>query len=68
MILTSARHLQEQKGVDSRTWSTSREGSSHIMSPSTEATMNTPKPTSSSRFGGLSLPGLSFLRATPTLS
>ncbi|PAN16756.1 hypothetical protein PAHAL_3G084000 [Panicum hallii] len=61
-----AEALQEQKGV-SRTWSTSREGLSLVMSTSTETSMNTANPTSSSRFGGLRLPGLSFFRA-PALS
>ncbi|PUZ63578.1 hypothetical protein GQ55_3G079300 [Panicum hallii var. hallii] len=61
-----AEALQEQKGV-SRTWSTSREGLSLVMSTSTETSMDTANPTSSSRFGGLRLPGLSFFRA-PALS
>ncbi|KAG2615796.1 uncharacterized protein LOC120667094 [Panicum virgatum] len=61
-----AEALQEKKGV-SRTWSTSREGLSLVMSTSTETSTNTANPTSSSRFGGLRLPGLSFFRA-PALS
>nr|CAB3463556.1 unnamed protein product [Digitaria exilis] len=63
-----AEALQDQKG--SRTCSTNREGSSHVMASSNQASMNTPNPTSSSRFGGLRLPlpGLSFLRASSALS
>ncbi|RLN30017.1 hypothetical protein C2845_PM05G09620 [Panicum miliaceum] len=63
---SSERIVREQKGV-SRTWSTSGEGLSPVMPTSTETRTNTANPTSSSRFGGLRLPGLSFFRA-PALS
>ncbi|CAN6326346.1 unnamed protein product [Urochloa humidicola] len=61
---------EDQKGIVSQTLSTSRrEGSTHVMSSSTEASMNTPKPTSSSRFGGLwGLGGFGFHRASAALS
>ncbi|CAN6340387.1 unnamed protein product [Urochloa humidicola] len=61
--------LQDQKGIVSQTLPTSRrEGSTHVMSSLTEASMNTPKPTSSSRFGGLwGLAALGF-RASSALS
>ncbi|CAN6349407.1 unnamed protein product [Urochloa humidicola] len=60
--------LQEQKGIFSQTFCTSREGSTHVMASSTEASMNTPKPTSSSRFGGLLGGLLGGLRASSALS
>ncbi|CAL5097507.1 unnamed protein product [Urochloa decumbens] len=60
--------LQEQKGIFSQTLCTSREGSTHVMLSSTEARMNTPKPTSSSRFGGLLGGLLGGLRASSALS
>ncbi|CAL4903402.1 unnamed protein product [Urochloa decumbens] len=60
--------LQEQKGIFSQTLCTNREGSTHVMASSTEARMSTPKPTSSSRFGGLLGGLLGGLRASSALS